>query len=276
MSSTEPGAGAPGSGAVVDAGAFDLPGRGDAAALCLHGLTGTPYEIRPLAEALTQAGVRCVGPLLPGHGGDPAAMRGTPFTAWVAAARAELDQLRSQYSVVFGVGISMGGLVTLQLAAERGFDAVVCVAVPLTLRQPGSGLARFLKHVIRDLPKRGGSDICDPEARACHPSMPVMPLAGVAELQKLQKQVRARLSDVQVPILAAHGAKDKTAHPADAETILEAVASQETEHLVLPSSGHIVPVDFDGPVLASATVRFLTGRRPHSSRSDIAENETAF
>ena len=40
----------------VDSNAFDLrPPVGEAngaAALCLHGLTGTPYEVRPIAEAL--------------------------------------------------------------------------------------------------------------------------------------------------------------------------------------------------------------------------------
>ena len=41
----------------VDFSPFDLPGDSDAGALCLHGLTGTPYEVRPLAEAL--AGRAC-------------------------------------------------------------------------------------------------------------------------------------------------------------------------------------------------------------------------
>ena len=54
----------------VDASAFDwMPvcGDGRAAALCLHGLTGTPYEVRPIAEALVARGIRARGPALPGH-----------------------------------------------------------------------------------------------------------------------------------------------------------------------------------------------------------------
>ena len=39
----------------ADPAAFDLPGAGKAAALCLHGLTGTPYEVRSLGEALADA-----------------------------------------------------------------------------------------------------------------------------------------------------------------------------------------------------------------------------
>jgi carboxylesterase len=264
VSSTE------GAAPALDAGAFDLPGDGYAAALCLHGLTGTPYEVRSLGEALSGAGVRALGPMLPGHGGEPAALRRTPYTAWLEAARSEVLRLRRDSEVVFGVGLSMGGLVILALAAEHAFDAVVCVGVPLRLRQRGVGLARFAKHLIRELPKRGGSDIRDPEARARHPGMPVMPLAGIAELQRLQGVVRARLAEVRVPLLAAHGAQDATAFPGDAQTLLQCVASAEKEHLLLPRSGHVVPVDFDAPLLAAAAVRFLSGRRRHPARSETA------
>ncbi len=82
----------------VDSGAFDLcPPAEDAngaAALCLHGLTGTPYEVRPVAEALVRRGVRARGPWMAGHeegadgqggaeaeGGVPAAFDGGPGEA---------------------------------------------------------------------------------------------------------------------------------------------------------------------------------------------------
>ena len=46
-------------------------GSGPDACLLLHGLTGSPAELRPVGEALAQAGFRAVGPLLPGHGTSP-------------------------------------------------------------------------------------------------------------------------------------------------------------------------------------------------------------
>ena len=252
----------------LEIGAFDLPGAGGAAALCLHGLTAVPYEVRPLGEALAGAGVRALGPLQPGHGDEPARLRRTPHEAWLDAARENVRALRADHDVVFGVGMSMGGLVTLALAAEHAFDAIVCIGVPLRLRQPGVSLARFLKWVIPALPKRGGSDICEPAARARHPSMPVMPVAAVAELQELQETVIARLGAVEVPILVAHGAKDRTAFPGDARVIVDSVSSREREHLLLPDSGHIVPVDYDAPVLLAAVTRFLVGRRPFPERGE--------
>lgn len=244
-------------GPAVDAGPFDLPGGGSGAALCLHGLTGTPYEVRPLAEALARAGVRAVGPELPGHGGDAAACRWTPHEAWVASARREARALRQAHAPVFGLGLSMGGLVTLLLAAEGLYDAVVCVGVPIRLRQPGVGLVRFLKYLVPAIPKKAGSDICDPAARARHPSLPTMPLASIHELQKLQARVREALPRVVIPLLVAYGGLDSTAHPGDARAIADGVGSRVVEQRIYERSAHIVPVDRDGPALAEAVVGFL-------------------
>ena len=103
----------------VDPAPFDLPGRGRAAALCLHGLSGTPYEVRPLGEAIHAAGIRAVGPALPGHNQTPQELAEVGYEEWLGAARRSVRELKSQHEVVFGVGLSMGGLLTLALANEE-------------------------------------------------------------------------------------------------------------------------------------------------------------
>lgn len=250
MSSTEP---------VVDTGPFDLPGDGGAAALCLHGLTGTPYEVRSLGEALSAAGVRAVGPWMDGHGGSPEDLARVPGEAWVEGARSRLRTLRGEHETVFVVGLSMGGLVTLLLAAEEEVDAAVSIGAPLAFRQPLPILLPVLRHVVPFVRKKVGSDIRDPVARERHPSMPVMPLAAVHQLVRLQRRVRTALPRVVAPLLVAHGAHDSTAHPGDAERIVAAVGSGVRKHLVLEDSAHVVPVDHGGPRLAREVVDFLGG-----------------
>jgi carboxylesterase len=244
-------------GARVDASPFALPGAGRAAALCLHGLTGTPYEVRPLGEALSAAGIAAIGPVLPGHNETPERLARIAHTEWLAAARDALHELREEHERVFVVGLSMGGLVALALAAEERVDAAAVIGVPLRIRAPGIRLVPLLKRVVRYVPKSEGSDIRDPDARARHPSYDRMPLAAIHELLRLQRRVRLLLPRIQVPLFVAHGAHDRTAHPDDAREILMRVASREREHLVLDGSGHVVPVDHDGPRLASALVAFL-------------------
>jgi carboxylesterase len=245
----------------VDSAPFDLPGSGRAAALCLHGLTGTPYEVRPLGVAIAAAGIRALGPVLPGHNETPERLAKVRYTDWLDAARSHLHALRAECDRVFVVGLSLGGLLALALAEEEPVDALVVIGTPLKLYHPLACLIPLLKY-IRPLPrKRIGSDIRDDAARQRHPSYDRMPLHSVCELQRLQRRVRPRLAQITAPILVAHGAYDRTANPSDAATIRDAVSSELREYILLASSGHIVPVDVDGPDLASAVADFLV---PHS------------
>ena len=242
----------------VDTAPFDLPGSSRAAALCLHGLTGTPYEVRPLGEALSQAGIRAVGPALPGHNESPQSLAKVRYQQWLESARVQLRDLRDRHEVVFVVGLSMGGLLTLALASEERVDAAVTVGTPLRLSQPLATFMPLLKYLVPFPRKREGSNICDPAARRRHPSYEVMPLAAVRQLQHLQRLVRGALGRVTAPLLVAHGAHDATADPADSKEILDRAGSREREHLILEDSAHVVPVDRDGPRLAAAIVDFLT------------------
>ncbi len=248
-----------GADAQVETAPFSLgPERSEVGVLCLHGLTGTPYEVRSLAEAFAAEGLRAVGPALPGHNTTPEALAAVPsWNHWVDAARGELRDLAARHRKVFIAGLSLGGLVSLLVASERAVDALVVVGVPLRLPLPIPWLVPFAKRVVPFSRKDGGSDIQDPAARARHPSYPRMPLRSVHELTRLQPVVRGRLRQITAPILVAHGALDRTADPADAGRIYEGVASRERELLLLPASGHVVPVDRDGPELARAAAAFL-------------------
>ena len=249
MPSTEP---------MVDTAPFDLAGSSRAAALCLHGLTGTPYEVRPLGEALSQAGICAVGPVLPGHNETPQSLARVRYQQWLEAARVQLRGLRDRHEVVFVVGLSMGGLLSLALASEERVDGAVTVGTPLRLSQPLATFMPLLKYLVPFPRKREGSNICDPAARRRHPSYEVMPLAAVRQLQHLQRLVRGALGRVTAPLLVAHGAHDATADPADSKEIFDRVGSREREHLILENSAHVVSVDYDGPRLAAAIVDFLT------------------
>ena len=264
----------------VDAGPYDLDpqgGDGRVGALCLHGLTGTPYEVRPLAEALAAHGMRARGPVLPGHDSSPEELARVPYTAWIEAAREEIRKLRGQHETVFVAGLSMGGVVTLAIASEGLADAIAVVGTPLRLHPaPVVALLPVAKYVHPYLPKRGGSDIQDPEARARHPGYKKMPLRSTHELVKMQRWVRKRLDRITTPIFVGHGALDRTADPHDAHEIAGAVSSDDRQLLILERSGHVAPVDYDGPRVSEAIAAFFEARRwpaanPESSRSLTSE-----
>lgn len=211
--------------------------------------------MRPLGEALAAAGVRARGPVLPGHNATPEELARVPYTAWVDRARDELVRLRADHEHVSIVGLSMGGLVTLALAAEGGVPRVAVVGTPLRFRTPLRLLISWLRHVKPFVNKGGGSDIRDEAARARHPSYPAMPLDAVHQLVQLQDTVRGLLGRIEAPVLVGHGVHDRTASPDDAHTLHRELARSEL--LLFEDSAHVVPVDRDGPKLAAAVVEFL-------------------
>jgi len=259
--------------AVVDVSPFDLRPEpaiaNGAAALCLHGLTGTPYEVRPIAEALAARGVRAVGIWMAGHNGTVEDLAHTSRHAWVGRAAEALAALRSEHERVFLVGVSMGGLVCLRLAEQEPVDGLVTVGSPLSLPFPIPQLIPLLRLFSTARPKRA-SGVEDPEALARHPRFPAMPYDAVRELIRLQREVRPGLGGIRAPILIAHGVHDDTAPPSNAPRLFRAVGTPASDKrlLMLARSGHVATVDYDGPELARRAAGFLLGEREESDPSD--------
>src|SRR6185436_16652224 len=90
-------------------------GSGPDACLLLHGLTGSPAEVRPVGEALARAGFRAVGPVLPGHGGRAEDLYTVRRSDLIHAAEAALLGL-SGARRIFICGLSAGALLTIHLA----------------------------------------------------------------------------------------------------------------------------------------------------------------
>lgn len=246
----------------IDAAPFDLAPRGtprdrSIGVLCLHGLTGTPYEVRPVAERLADRGMRCRGPVLPGHRECARELAATGFEAWLACSREELAKLRQECDRVFIFGLSMGGVLSLAMSLEGGVDAVAVVGTPIRLPWMIRWGVPVVKGFYPFLPKRGGSSISDDAARERHPGFPVMPLASVHQLVRMQRRVFARLGEISTPLFVGHGALDTTAHPDNAYDIISRVGSGDRELHRYPRSAHIVPVDHEGEILSTRVADFF-------------------
>src|SRR5579862_7709905 len=87
--------------------------------LVLHGFTGNPVSMRPLAEAIAAAGYAVELPLLPGHGTALEDMLPTRWSDWLGAADAAYRGLAARVDKVAVAGLSMGGTLAVRLAADH-------------------------------------------------------------------------------------------------------------------------------------------------------------
>src|ERR1700709_2358491 len=89
---------------------------GRAGALCIHGFTGNPNSMRPVAEAFAAAGLSVELPRLPGHGTTVDEMMTTTWADWSGEAEAAYQRLAARTDAIVVAGLSMGGTLTLWLA----------------------------------------------------------------------------------------------------------------------------------------------------------------
>ena len=236
--------------------------------LCLHGFTGTPFEVQQIADALAAQGYVIGTPLLSGHGLDPFALETTHWRDWLASAQAGFDELatRTKGRIAI-VGFSMGGLLALQLALAQP-DRVAALAVlsaPLRLRRAQVGGIRLLGLIpprwrrgrLRAIPKSLGSDVAHPELRGKILGTPAMPLRSLQNLLELMATTRPGLGQVTVPTFVAHGRHDHTVPFADSEELAKSLGAEIVERLWLENSYHLIGVDLDKQILIEGISRFF-------------------
>ena len=96
-----------------------IPSGMSVGVLVIHGLTGMPNEMKPVAKKLEEIGCDLEVPMLRGHGGSQDKLLDTGWKDWVAGCRHVLDDLCRQCDTVIVGGLSMGGLIAVELAAEN-------------------------------------------------------------------------------------------------------------------------------------------------------------
>lgn len=223
-------------------------GSGRRGALLLHGFAGTPPELRRLGEHLAGHGWRCSGPVLAGHGTTPEAMAQTRWQDWARSAGEALDRLAAECDEVVVAGQSMGGAMSLHLAAaDPRVRAVATLAAPIWLSDPRLRVIGVAKFVQRwHTPDPTDVDLADPAAVAELHSYGRRSTASIHELTRLLATVRRELPMVRRPVLLLHGGGDRTVDPRNATDIAaRLVCSQEVEVGVYPRSGHAMSVDVD-------------------------------
>jgi len=246
----------------VDAGpfAFDGDRRG---LLVVHGFTGTPFEVRPCGEALNARGFTVVGPRLAGHGGSIGELSSTRWPDWYATVENAFDELRARCDAVALCGLSLGGLLTLELARRRREQvaAIAVLSVPLWLPRWQTGAIRLAARLgwtrTRALPKVGGSDIADGEMRRKNPTGRGFPFAALDSLLDCAAHVRAGLDEIDRPAFVAHGHRDHTA-PFDCMAEIARRLRGPVEQLVLPRSRHVVTLDVERAELFRRLGDFFT------------------
>ncbi|MGE7139228.1 alpha/beta hydrolase [Luteibacter sp. NPDC031894] len=261
--------------------------------LLIHGLTGTPTEMRMLGKGLNRAGFTVHGMQLAGHCGDAEDLLATDWRDWYASVERAADALRAKVDHLFVGGLSMGALLALKLAAERPDDIAGVGVYGATFRYDGwsipwkarlsfvlplikrLGIARermFIEqppYGLRDERLRAQVSAAMNSGDSTLAGLPGNPWHSLADLRRLSKEVRRQLGDVVAPCLVAHASEDDVASVRNARLVIRRV-SAPAQLLLLDDSYHMITIDRQRRTLIDHSVRFFNTIAPARRATALA------
>ena len=247
---------------------FFFPGSGTGL-LLIHGFTGSPSEMRFLGERLSAQGFTVKAILLAGHGSVPEELAKKRWEDWLRDGKDGVAELRRFCNKVVAIGLSMGGLLALELAAGGLVDGVVSLNAPMVLmdwRTRLVGLAKPFVHYVEKAVARqdgegpsasydGASSQRQEGPERFHYTK--IPLAALDSLNKAIPKVRKRLGRITCPALVMQSTKDQTVHPKSAQILSRGLGNTKPEVVYWRNSGHILTLGPEREAVALEITRFV-------------------
>ncbi|MCG6207909.1 alpha/beta fold hydrolase [Rhodopseudomonas sp. HC1] len=233
--------------------AFD---GGKTGVLVLHGFTGSPQSMRYLGERLGEHGYSVLGPRLPGHGISPAAMAKTTASDWANCAEDALLELSAKCDKVFVTGLSMGGTLSLYLAALHPdkVAGVIPINAAVQVDSPDMAAAAFARSMPEFVPGIG-SDMMDTSIKEL--AYDQVPVTCFKQVIGLAASARALLPKITCPTLVINSRVDHVLKPHNATIIASHVGSDRVELVWLNKSYHVATIDHDKDLIASEVHSFV-------------------
>jgi carboxylesterase len=244
--------------------------------LLIHGLGGTPVELKFVAQVLNRAGHTVCCPLLVGHGGSDALLNTTTWMDWYKSVEEAHDALRERSDVIIVGGISAGVLLALHLAAIRPQEVHGTLLFSPTFWPNGWAIPRYfaLFKLVRykwfanliNLRECAPYGIKDERTRRVvlnslqSDGRPIKDIYGrkggtVLEFRWLAKTVEKELGQIQQPALIFHPRFDDQSDISNT-ILLQRKLGGLAEVVVLNDSYHMVTLDRQRADVADRSVAF--------------------
>lgn len=228
---------------------------GPAGALVIHGFTGNPVTMRPLADAFVEAGFTVSMPRLPGHGTTLEDMATTGWSEWSGEAERAYQELAAKVDKVVVAGLSMGGTLTTWLASRHPEIAGI-VLINAAVKPIDADSRAFIQAMIDagDVIAPGvGADLADPDAH--EPAYEGSPLPSLLTMFGAIDDLQGRFADITCPALVMQSPQDHVVDPTSADHVAGLLGGP-VERLSLDRSYHVATLDYDKDLVAQRAVEF--------------------
>lgn len=235
-------------GIVIGGDGFVLARANAPAVLLIHGAGDTPQTLRYLGEALHARGFHVVAPLLPGHGRSVRDFMRVRADDLTAAARSAYVELREQRAWTGIIGLSMGGALAVQVAAEFPDLPALGLAAPYLEMPPriqrAAKIAWLWGPLVPIVESSDGLSIFDPVERERNLAYGVFTAAALRALYETVRRASAAAPRVQAPTLYVQSPEDNRISVAAAERSYARLGAKEKRLEWISGASHVITVDF--------------------------------
>ena len=223
--------------------------------LVIHGFTGNPSSVRELAERFAAEGFHVEVPRLSGHGTVIEDMMPMRWSDWSADVEAAYTVLSTRCKQVVVAGQSMGGALTLWLAAHHPEIAGIICINPVAQGRTAEEIAFFevIESGEESLPGVG-NDIADTKVvENAYAGTPLraaysMYVDGAAPLAE-------HYPKMVMPMLLINSVQDHVVEPTQSDFLVAHYAGK-IERVMLEKSFHVATQDVEKEIVMSRSVEF--------------------
>ncbi len=245
--------------------------------LLIHGLGGTPVEMKMTAKGLNKSGYTVVCCQLAGHCGTEEDLLATTWQDWFASVEKALVELKSRCDLVFAGGLSMGAMMALHAAASHPDKVDGCLCFAPTIWYDGFSLP-WTRHLLRPLyytpigkhlrfVEREPYGLKDERVRAAvvkamfsgdssEAGILGTPASSISQFWTMIDIIKKELKTIKKPVFIAHAREDDMASLKNV-FYLQKNLGGIVETLVLDDSYHLVTIDRQRDIVVERAVSFV-------------------
>jgi carboxylesterase len=268
----------------VNENGLSLKGDNNRLVILIHGLTGTPNEMKFLAHFLNKRSYSVICPRLANHGQPLRVLKKTKWQEFYQSVRKTFAEIKENPDLIFVAGLSMGALLALLLAEEfpGKIAGVSCLSPTLFYDGWNTPWSKCLlplaymtpiKHYFyfKEEPPYG---IKNPQVRnlvhnyysqaklgdmsgIAQYGYPYFPVTLLYQLHLLVKYLTKRLANIHTPVQVIQAQDDDMTSVKNAQFIYDRVASQNKQMVLLNNSYHVITADQERDKVAEELARFF-------------------
>jgi len=133
-------------------------GRHEKGILLIHGLSDSPYFLKPIARHFRERGFLVRSILLPGHGTVPGDLLSVSYQEWIRATEYGIEKLKPEVESLYLGGFSTGGALCIREALKnQDVQGLILFAPAAGIKSPWAFMADFMM-LFRDWLGSKGDD----------------------------------------------------------------------------------------------------------------------